>query len=233
MTAVVLIALLLNAVTVLLVLYLVYRGDKALGDFAPYLKDVDNMRGTIAKRGNVILEKTISVAQEMIRNAVYTSQKNIKGSQTLQAEMERTIKSGVDQNLSNTKIIVQKATEEIVVAYQKQFEVMSKDIEAAGSASHQQIMEATNQRITQLSQGVQAELTAVRKVAQDQMAKELITAQESIRAYREEKIKELDDTVYQVLAEVAKKTIGRAIDLSSHEKLVMEALAKAKKEKMI
>ncbi len=233
MTTVVLIALLLNAVTVLLVLYLDYRGDKALGDFAPYLKDVENMRGSIAKRGNEILEKTISVAQEMIRNAVYTSQKNIKGSETLQAEMEEALKSGIDQNLANTRAVVQKATQDIIVSYQKQFEVMSKDIESAGSASHQQIMEATDQRITQLTQGVQAELAAVRKTAQDQMAKELIAAQEGINAYREAKIKELDDTVYQVLAQVAKKTIGRAIDLSSHEKLVMEALEKAKKEKLV
>lgn len=233
MTAVVLIALLLNALTVLLVLYLVYKSDKALGDFAPYLRDVNNMRGTIAKRGNEILEKTISVAQEMIRNAVYTSQKNIKGSETLQIEMEKVLKSGIDQNLAQTRQVVQKATQDIIYAYQKQFEVMSKDIESAGSSSHQQIMEATNQRITQLSQGVQAELTAVRKLAEAQMAKELTAVQESIRDYRITKIKELDDTVYQVLAQVAKKTIGRAIDLSSHEKLVMEALEKAKKEKMV
>jgi len=73
----------------------------------------------------------------------------------------------------------------------------------------------------------------VRKVAEAQMAKELIASQERIKAYREAKIKELDDTLYQVLSQVAKKTIGRAIDLSSHEKLVMEALEKAKKEKMV
>jgi hypothetical protein len=32
---------------------------------------------------------------------------------------------------------------------------------------------------------------------------------------------------------VAKKTIGKTIDLSTHEKLVMEALEKAKKENLL
>ncbi|OGY25353.1 MAG: hypothetical protein A2Z11_00640 [Candidatus Woykebacteria bacterium RBG_16_43_9] len=223
----------LNALTVLLVLYLVYRGDRALGDFEPYLRDVENMRGTIARRGNDILEKTITVAQEMIRNAVYTSQKNIKHSESLQDEMENAVKSGVEQNLSETRQVFQKVTQDIISAHQKQFSVVSQDIEAAGSQSHEQIMEATKQRIDQLSQGVARELSAVRNAAQEQMNKELTASQESIRVYREQKLKELDGKVYQVLSEVAKKTIGHAIDLSTHEKLVMEALEKAKKEKLI
>jgi hypothetical protein len=33
-----------------------------------------------------------------------------------------------------------------------------------------------------------------------------------------------------MIGEVAKKIIGRAIDLSTHEKLVIETLQKAKKE---
>jgi len=233
MTAVVLIALMLNALTVLLVLYLVYRGDKALGDFEPYLRDVDNIRSSISRRGNQILEKTITVAQEMIRNAVYTSQRNIKNSEILQSEMEKAIKEGVAQNLSENKQIMQKATQEIIDAYQKQFSLMSRDIESAGVESHQTIMEASKSKIDELSAGIQTELSSVRKTAEEKIAAELLSSQENIRSYREQKIKELDDKVYQVLGEVAKKTIGKAIDLSTHEELVMEALAKAKREKLI
>jgi hypothetical protein len=233
MSAVVLVALLLNALTVLLVLYLVYRSDKALGDFEPYLKDVENIRGSIARRGNQILEKSIAVAQEMIRNALYTSQKNIKHSEALDKEMEKVLRSGLEQNISENRQVFQKATQDIISAYQKQFLVVSKDIESAGLESHRQIMEAAKQKVEELSSGVENELTAVRKSAQEQVSKELIASQESIRAYREQKIKELDERVYLVLAEVAKKTIGRSIDLSSHEKLVMEALQKAKKEQLV
>ncbi|HEX7455953.1 MAG TPA: hypothetical protein VF303_00605 [Candidatus Nanoarchaeia archaeon] len=230
---VILIALLLNALTVLLVLYLVYKGDKAIGDLEPYIQDVERMRGSIARRGNQILEKTITVAQEIIRNAVSTSQKNIQSSESLQAEIENTLKRGVEQNLAENKNLLQNATKDIVSAYQEQFSVMSKEIEEAGLSSHRELMEASKQRISELSQGITTELSQVRQSAQEQINQELAASQEKIKAYEAQKIKELDSKVYQILGEIAKKTIGRAIDLSTHEELVLEALKRAKKEKLL
>ena len=230
---VVLIALLFNALTVLLVLYLVYRGTKALGDFEPYIQDVERMRGSIARRGNQILEKTITVAQEIIRNAVTTSQKNIRASENLQVEMERALKEGLDQNQSETKQIIQSAAEDIVSAYQKQFSALTKDIEEAGLSAHREILDATKQKISELATGIQNEITAVRETSQAQVNQELAVSQERVKVYEEQKIKELDAKVYQILSQVAKKTLGRAIDLSTHEELVLEALKRAKTEKLI
>ncbi len=233
MSTVVLIALMFNALTVLLVLYLVYRGDKAIGDFEPYIQDVERMRGSIARRGNAILEKTISVSQEIIRNAISTSRQNIKSSEALQNEIEQAIKEGIQQNQSEAKLVIQKATNDIVSAYQEQFSVLSKDIESTGLSAHQEILEATKQRINELTSGIQNELSGVKQIAQEQINQELAMANQKIREYQDQKIKEVDDKIYQVLAQVAKKTLGRAIDLSTHEKLVLEALEKAKKEKLL
>src|SRR3990167_3467798 len=200
---VVLIALIFNALTVLLVLYLVYRGTKALGDFEPYIQDVERMRGSIARRGNQILEKTITVAQEIIRNAVTTSQKNIRASENLQAEMERALKEGLEQNQSETKQIIQSATEDIVSAYQKQFSALSKDIEETGLSAHREILDATKQKINDLAESIQNEVTQVRELAQAQVSQEFTTSQEKIKAYEAQKIKELDTKVYQGLSAVA------------------------------
>lgn len=230
---VVLIALLLNALTVLLVLFIVYKGNKAIGDFEPYIQDVERMRGSIARRGNQILAKTISVAQEIIRNAVFTSQKNIRASENLKAQMEKAVKEGLEQNQSDTKKMLQSATEDIISAYQEQFSSLSKDIEEAGLAAHRELLDSTKQKIAELAAGIQNEISAVRESAQAQVNQELADSQEKIRAYEAQKIKDLDTKVYQILSQVAKKTIGRAIDLSTHEELVMEALERAKKEKLV
>lgn len=230
---VILIALLFNALTVLLVLFLVYKANKAIGDFEPYFQDVERMRGSIARRGNQVLEKTIATAQEIIRNAITTTQKNISSSDNLQSEMEGVLKQGLQQNQSETKLILQNATRDIVEAYQKQFASLSKEIESAGLSAHRELMEASKQRISELSQGISSELAAVRQAAQEEVNKELVASQEKIKAYELQKIKELDDKVYQILGAIAKKTIGRAIDLSTHEDLVLEALKRAKKEKLL
>ena len=230
---IVLIALLLNALTVLLVLYLVYRGEKAIGDFEPYVQDVERMRGSIARRGNQILEKTLVVAQEIIRNAVTASQRNVKTSQTLQAEMESTLRKGMEQNISETRSLLQRSVEDIVSGYQNQFGDLTKGIQEAGQAAHQEILDASKQKINELAAGIAQELTGVRESAQQQINQEVSVANEKIRAYQEQKIKEIDSKIYQILIAVAKKTMGKAIDVAQHEDLVMEALEKAKKERLV
>ena len=128
---------------------------------------------------------------------------------------------------------VQNATKDIVEAYQKQFSSLSKEIESAGFSAHRELMEASKQRTNELAQGIASELASVRQSAQEEINKELITSQEKIKSYEQQKIKELDDKVYQILGAIAKKTIGHAIDFSTHEELVLEALKRAKKEKLI
>ena len=147
--------------------------------------------------------------------------------------MESALKQGIQQNQSETKLILQNATKDIVEAYQKQFASLSKEIESAGLSAHGELLEASKQRTAELAQGISSELVAVRQVAQEEVNKELVASREKIKAYELQKIKELDDKVYQILGAVAKKTIGKAIDLSTHEDLVLEALKRAKKEKLL
>jgi len=228
----VLVALLLNALTVLLVLYLVYKGDKALGEFQPYLQDVERMRHGIAKRGNDILEKTITVAQEIIRNAIVASQRNLRLSESVEGEMEKTLQAGLEKNLSEVKQMVQNATEGIIEAYRNQFLAMSREIEASGLDAHEQLIEVTKEKVNELSAGISQQLAEVRKGAEEKVSQELLATDEEIAAYKQQKIKEIDSKVYQMIGEIAKKTIGYAIDLSTHQELVLEALEKAKKEKL-
>jgi hypothetical protein len=48
--------------------------------------------------------------------------------------------------------------------------------------------------------------------------------------YKREKIKEADEKIFQILADVSKKVLGKVIDVSTHEELVFRALKKAKEE---
>jgi len=51
-----------------------------------------------------------------------------------------------------------------------------------------------------------------------------------LRITKRKGLEEIDRGVYRTIVDVSKKIIGKAIDISTHEKLVMDALEKAKKE---
>lgn len=53
--------------------------------------------------------------------------------------------------------------------------------------------------------------------------------EKEIENYKRERLKEIDRKIYRLVGQVAKKVIGRTIDLTNHEELVIEALEKAKK----
>jgi len=229
---VILAALILNLLAILMILFLVYKVDRALGGFEPYVKDIEQMRYSIARRGNDILAKTISVAQEIVRNAIASSQKNLRVSESLQEEMAGVMRQGLSQNLSETKQMMQNSMNDIVDAYQKQFNLLANEVQASAMFAHNELLESTKGMIDSFGASMKTELEGLRTSAAERISQSIVDAEKGTKDYQELKIKEIDTKIYQLIAEVAKKTLGRSIDISAHEELVMEALEKAKKEKM-
>ncbi len=70
------------------------------------------------------------------------------------------------------------------------------------------------------------------KPIQESLKERMSKTEEEIAAYKISKLRELDRKIYEILNEVVLKVLGRMIDISSHEKFIMEALEKAKEEKL-
>ena len=227
------IALLLNLLAILMILFLIYKVNKVLGGFEPYMKDVENMRVTIAKRGNDILAKTITVAQEIIRNAIAASQKNLRVSESLQEEMGKMMREGVSQNLSESKQMMQDDVKDITDAYQKQFNLLAKEVQASAMFAHNQLLESAKRVIDGFAADIKNEIEGLQAAASEKISQSILEAEKGTTAYQEQKIKELDTKIYQIIGEIAKKTVGHTIDISRHEQLVIEALEKAKKENLL
>jgi len=82
----------------------------------------------------------------------------------------------------------------------------------------------------ELSKNIAEEIHWLYQASLAPLSEKINQTEKNIENYRKEKIKEIDEKIYQIIKQVAKQTIGKTIDLSLHEKLVMEALEKAEKE---
>lgn len=99
-----------------------------------------------------------------------------------------------------------------------------------------------SKKIDQTISAVEKSLTTETKLKSEQIIKSLIEEisdfsrmlkeelKEEIEAYKKNKIKELDEKFYLVWNETMKKLMGKVIDISTHEELVLQALEKAKEE---
>jgi F0F1-type ATP synthase membrane subunit b/b' len=78
--------------------------------------------------------------------------------------------------------------------------------------------------------GVEQEVFRLRQETQEKITQKLEKANQEIQNYRNQKIQEINQKVYQLLGKIAKKILGKSINLALHEELVKEILKKSKEE---
>jgi len=225
-------SLLLNAIMILIVLYLVYKSDKILTQFDPVVKEGEKMRQTITKKTNEILSRTINLAQELVRSSVTQSQENLKISEDFKIEIEEMLKEGMKQIMDEAKQMIQTETNSIMTGYKSQFSSLNDEVIETAAEVKKEIIEDSRVKIDQLGKSLEETLTQIPKMIEGKVGEQLNQNEKIIAEYKAQKIKEIDEGIYKIINDVARKSIAASIDISKHEELVRVALEKAKKENL-
>lgn len=233
MDLIIVFSLLLNGLMVLLVLYLVYRSDQLLNEFQPLMKEGRNLRQMVTKKSNEVLARTINLAQDLVRSSVSESQKNLKISESFKTEIEAAIKQSVEQTVAESKQIIQTETKDITDQYRSQFSALNEEMKLMSAEAKNEIVEQSKVTMTDLSQSLKENLAQIPQTIELKVGEQIAENEKSLQEYKLQKMKEVDEKIYQMIQDVAKKAIGRSLDLSTHEEIVVEALEKAKKEKIL
>lgn len=153
-----------------------------------------------------------------------------KISEDFKRQLEESIKKEIEKSIQELKSNFQNTSEEIIKNYQNQFENGDQEVRKVISEISRQAAEETKKTSEILLQEFSQRFGEIYQLTRSTLNKKVIESGQEIENYKKEEFKKIDRKIYQILGEVAKKTMGKAIDLSDHEKLVMEALEKAKKE---
>lgn len=225
-------SLLLNAIMILIVLYLVYKSDQILTQFDPVVKEGEKMRQTITKKTNEILSRTINLAQELVRSSVTQSQENLKISEGFKIEVEGMLKEGMKQIMDEAKQMLQTEINSIMTGYKSQFSSLNDEVIETAAEAKKEIIEDSRVKIDQLGKSLEETLTQIPKMIEGRVGEQINQNEKIIAEYKAQKIKEIDEGIYKIINDVARKSIAASIDISKHEELVREALEKAKKENL-
>lgn len=126
------------------------------------------------------------------------------------------------------KTTLTKKTEVGISTFFEEIKKSASKIEKVAEKASVSLSEASQEKIKQIEE----EIKKIFQNLNSQVEKKYSEIENYLEDYKKEKIKEIDEKIFQILSEVAIKTLGRAIDLSTHEELVIRALEKAKKEKL-
>lgn len=123
---------------------------------------------------------------------------------------------------------VLKSKELIQSVYQDLLSENKKNLEKIS----QSFLSETKEKIKSISEKLEKESLKTLTETKQNFEKKLIDLERDLEKIKKEKLEEIEKNIYKILSDVAKKTLGKAIDLTTHEELVMEALKKAKKENL-
>lgn len=120
--------------------------------------------------------------------------------QTIENEVESLLENLSEELKAEKNILSQKGTQKIEEEIKNLFLVLKEDLKKAFSKYEEEVI------------------------------KEINLAKKEIQDYKNLKKKEIDEKFYETLNQLTKSILGRVIDVSTHEDLVLKCLEKAKRE---
>lgn len=215
-----------NYAITLLILVLIYQSTRRFKDLNSYLGEFEQIKELAAKE-----------AKENINKLVVEIEETLKISQQAKGELEEKVNLAIDQMISKYTESIDSVTKSVAEKYQQKIEStlgqIDQKLDQQISASVTQISNSAKSEIANLAKFVAEKEVEVEKEVDTQVEKETIDAQSDVDNYKKAKIAQIDAQITKILTDVARQSLGRAIDLSSHEEIVMQALDKAKKDNLI
>lgn len=106
-------------------------------------------------------------------------------------------------------------------------------IDAKLSEYFQTLVDDATKKGTELAAFAEKQQGVIVKETQFLVARDIAKLQEDLQKYRADQMARIDQEVHQMVSDIAKQVLGKAIDVSTHEDLVKAALERAKKESLL
>jgi F0F1-type ATP synthase membrane subunit b/b' len=210
------ILILIIAVLVMLCIGLVILYIKELSSKKDYVTGDDQ-----SQTDSKVFEKAESKSQKILEEA-YTK--------------AREIVSDADNYLKKEESELAKAVDRAQEVYTHSYNEAIKSTEIKAEQMIQSIPQDIKVTLISVIDSFRVSLTDEIKRAQGD-ANKVITeaykqAMEGVEKYKEERLKEVDDSILDIVKDVTEKVLGKTLSLEEHEKLVHKALEEAKRQKI-
>lgn len=145
--------------------------------------------------------------------------------------LQNQFKNSLEAIISKDNLMIENTTNAIIKYYQDTINIFTQNYNINSKRLMEVLNEELEKKVDELAKAAAVQISETKKVVSEEVRKEIRQVQEKVDAYTLDKYKEIDQKVYQIIAETAKNTIGKVINLVDHQELVMGALDTAKKDK--
>ena len=177
-----------------------------------------------------LLEDARKKSVAIIEDATLKAQKIITEGDAINQNVKKLLEKTLGDLAQEQAAVFQKTSEDFLIEYKKQLiSVQDKTIEIASKVS-KNIEVDTLEEIKEFDDILAKETVSGQKIVGQKIEEEFTKAQKEVVEYKAKMLDNVNNQIYELLANISKSAIGRSLPVNEHEKLIIEALEKAKKD---
>lgn len=154
----------------------------------------------------------------------------LKFSHLFRAEAEKKFAGTLEEFSLREAERLSKVAQDLLVAYRTALENSKTkylgNIEKSSEILTQEAREGVHALLTFLK----GEIARYMKITDSEIVEARRTVARDLSAYREDKLKKVNESIYEILLLVSQEVFGHALKIEEHEELILRALEEAKKE---
>lgn len=166
-----------------------------------------------------ILEKANDKAKEIISEATRVNEASQSKLQNLYDKLFEDQKQVLEQTISTTS-----------AQYKDQVDLINKKNIELLSNMYKGIEDYANSSFEEYKKIVERQTFESEKIAEERIKAKYDELDQELRKEKDEMIKKINDDIYKILFNISKMVIGKSLNFSDHEELIIKALEDAKKE---
>lgn len=220
--------LLLNIFFIILFVFLVFY------IFSSYKSEVEEEKKEVNekayKKALQLIEDSQVQALSTIKESNKKAQEIIKSTQTLSDSTKEELQQKIETETAKQIEEIEKNAHEMYMVYHTALE---KETDRNLGMLHKMLKDMETEAVHELDdfkKAVKDETVNSEKIVQDKINKDYEEVRSELDLYRDDKYKEIDKDINTILYKVSTEVLGKALDLETHQQLVLDSLEQAKKD---
>ncbi len=183
-----------------------------------------------AERNKKMLEAIEKARQDylaIITSANKKAKEIVKNAVSIKKSSEKELEETLEKFEKEQEALLQKTSEDLLGKYNIKIND-NQDIKISSNVS-KDIEEYSDKQITEYKEIIEKETTASQKIIEQKTAEEYKKIEEELKAFKQEKMKNIEENLHRIIKEVTETAIGKGLSFEDKESLITKALDEAKK----
>lgn len=213
----------LSLVSLGLFIYLAYKLNKAN-------KRLNHLSSEESKKWQEIEDKAHRDSQAIIEAANKRASEITLKATDVNSDSSVKLQQTINAMLESQKEALEAASATVLKTHQEQVNELNRHILEVAGNIYKDIDTNSRQDMQSFFELIKKQTYEAEKFAEERIRGEYVKLEKEIEVRREEKIRKLDENIYKILSNISKDIIGRSLDMSAQEDLIIKSLEQAKKE---